>query len=738
MSIRRHIVLGLLSGFLILACPAVPAGAGPGDPQRTSEGMGQEGDELTALARFHFDRGELAAAKAAYQRLLERGRREQVNKDILAALRGLADVAVNQRDGPAVRKYGGELATLAQQLARFEPAAVGNLYLGDEAASRNDYETARGHYGKAFHMFIKAVTSGQAKNMLLVPELHFKRGMVERRLGEVENAVDSLQTALSSARKFGDHNTIARSLAELSQIDEVRGDLKAADEKLQEALKSTDTKAAQRHAAFLLSRLIDIAEKRSDPAAVEAWRARLIGVYQRQGNANGEARERLLAAKAAVDKGDLFSAAYHMVEGVRPASSLGEEGIFFEGLIDLARKSRAQGELANAKDILKAILELQQYGRFAVYAHGLLSEVAKDYGDTEGRLLHLEAVTFLAKDPEYHEQLTSAHIQIATLASDLKDWPKAKHHYRQAIALMEARGDKADLWTLHRLMGAIGWQEGDMALVRHHAEKELSLLQIGGQPEELARTADLLSRLALQRGDVAQSEAYIRMRINASSNFADHQLEMLVDLTIAGLARELGKLQLAKQRYARAVTGLRGIGNTETLALALAELALIAEIEADQGTAVRYHKETLAVASKAGEDQLVANAAKRLGSISLERGQVDEADRYLSQARDLYHRLGLKENLARTLTELAWSATLQGESARLTALAGDLMAVATELNDQAKLAVTHETLGLMFSEVREVAVACRHWQKAVSLHHAKGASTEAKVNQERMAAAGCQ
>jgi tetratricopeptide (TPR) repeat protein len=179
--------------------------------------IGLKADDPTAilaLAHLHQDRGDLAPARARYEQALPL---QTVGADKQATLRTLMDLALDQKDWDAAKKFH-------QQLVKLDP---NNLFvkgeLGKELANRSEWTRAEAE-------FKDVVTAAAGDNRALAPAL-LDLGRAQAKAHENQDALATLKKALGAAPGEG---------AMRAQIYEVVTEIYRADQQLPALIKQLE------------------------------------------------------------------------------------------------------------------------------------------------------------------------------------------------------------------------------------------------------------------------------------------------------------------------------------------------------------------------------------------------------------------------------------------------------------------------------------------------------------------
>lgn len=232
---------------------------------------------------------------------------------------------------------------------------------------------------------------------------------------------------------------------------------------------------------------------------------------------------------------------------------------------------------------------------------------------------------------------------IADVYRELDDPDEAIRHYREALAVFRAQGNRVEAGHVLESLSELSVDRGDAAQARQWLLEALQTYrQAGNRAYELRVYAGLM-RSALARADVAQARQW---RLAAFAIAAEHRLTLpaSLQLQIARSERLEGRAAAAAARLHEAIAALPE-GAVERIAL-LQELSLAEEAAGDRSAAIatlrRSHDEER-VLSRAQQD-------RQLGWLRT-RFETAERDRTIA-ALEAENRLRRVELRQRTL--LLW------------------------------------------------------------------------------------
>jgi Nif-specific regulatory protein len=220
------------------------------------------------------------------------------------------------------------------------------------------------------------------------------------------------------------------------------------------------------------------------------------------------------------------------------------------------------------------------------------------------------------------EQLSKvASMNLGNTLWKLGEWEPALQYFRRNLALSESEGDLWDLVTAYNNVGVVEYGRGDFHAAAEYFEKSV--------------------------------------RIDEKIGAVDH--EALARENLADALEMLGRWNEALEQYQRCVT-LEGFDETRASRLSVyVPLARLTKKRGDIGRAMEYAQKAMAAGERARDEDLIAEAAYVLASIEDERGNAEEAEKYLTRAMRIFEANHTLHGLARAHTAAACLVLGKGE-----------------------------------------------------------------------------
>jgi tetratricopeptide (TPR) repeat protein len=264
-------------------------------------------------------------------------------------------------------------------------------------------------------------------------------------------------------------------------------------------------------------------------------------------------------------------------------------------------------------------------------------------------------------------------LQALRLAGIDDQWRLAQPIVRTLKELYEA-SDRLDEWhTLRtRLLDQVG---RELPPTAGRDQAGLWLFLLGSE-----------ANAAQASGELDRAEGLHRDILQYLLHHPDSQTEPLVGVSchqLGLIAEERGQLDLAEQRYRKALDIFQQLGLERSAADEYYQLGNIAQQRRQLDLAEPYYRQALQVYERRGLQRYAASTCQQLGRIAEERQQFEQAEQCYRQALDTFERLGERLGLYNVLLQLGALQRRQDHTAEAVGWYGRALNVALALGGDA-------------------------------------------------------
>ncbi|MFN7971922.1 MAG: tetratricopeptide repeat protein [Acidobacteriota bacterium] len=363
---------------------------------------------------------------------------------------------------------------------------------------------------------------------------------------------------------------------------------------------------------------------------------------------------RIALGKTALSRRGVMDAAREELEtAVKEARALGEPRLHAAALYALAVVTR-DGSAAAARDLFAASLDVARghgHREEEIEALTALGTLSSEQGRFDDALAFLEEAVVIARAAGLGRAEGVALANRANTLVSLRRDADAEETFDRAIARFGETGDVRARAVLLGNLANLRRLQGRATQARALTEQALALgREIGDRRFE----GSMLAFLAYQQSetDVEGALGAYRDAVAISRDVGDRRMEAMEIGNMAGLLSQSGRVDEARDFFARAVALHVGLGSRHHAAGFYADWAAMELLSReDQSIAEGLLEKAEALARELGDALEICKASCVRGHLALACGLDASGD--LAASREIAHRIGADVELARRIEVLA-------------------------------------------------------------------------------------
>ena len=296
---------------------------------------------------------------------------------------------------------------------------------------------------------------------------------------------------------------------------------------------------------------------------------------------------------------------------------------------------------------------------------------------------------------------------------NLEDHKTARKYFKQSAGIKT--GEDTRTGYNYTLFANIYWEEADMDSARVYFNRALPLIKIEENYEIWNYSYGCWGLFLAEMQQLPEARKVLEevYSVAVQRHARTNQAEALVDLAqIENLADEYQK---SKAYLLQANPFLPGPGYSY---LRLVYYYQIGYVEYNMGnyfTAITHLREVLSTKEVEQYDDIKANINALVGKIYVKRGEFDLALKSYLEAVKIMERLGMRRELGRTYSDIAWLYFKQYNDPETAAFANKSRELCAEIRDDIGLSHAHSVLGSLYTAQGKYEAALQQHQKSLAI-----------------------
>ena len=262
---------------------------------------------------------------------------------------------------------------------------------------------------------------------------------------------------------------------------------------------------------------------------------------------------------------------------------------------------------------------------------------------------------FLQQSPVFTEQDNQAQaiLAMAQINYQLGNWNEAENLARQALQIVEAKGDRAGLAMVWGQLGSIERNRGNWDEAERLYRQSLELRTELGDRSGMASSWGVLGDIERKRGNWDEAERLFRQSLELQTELGDRSGMATSWGVLGDIERNRGNWDEAERLYRQCLEIETELGDRSGMASCWGVLGDIERKRGNWDEAEQLFKQKLEMGQELGDTLGTAGAVAYLGENELSRGDLEKAEQFLSDALQTMEKLGSTDLIARLNFDLA-------------------------------------------------------------------------------------
>ena len=196
------------------------------------------------------------------------------------------------------------------------------------------------------------------------------------------------------------------------------------------------------------------------------------------------------------------------------------------------------------------------------------------------------------------------------------DYPAARAHYENSLAIWREREDQRGIATALNGLGNVDAEEGNLASARARREESLTIRRELGDRLGIASALNNLGNVVADMNDYPAARALHEEGLAISREMGDRWSVAISLNNLGDFACEEGDYPAARARYEESLTIRRDLGDRRGIASAMNGLGNVLAHEGDYAAARALFDESLTIRSELGDRRGIAYSLEALAMVA--------------------------------------------------------------------------------------------------------------------------
>jgi putative nucleotidyltransferase with HDIG domain len=292
-------------------------------------------------------------------------------------------------------------------------------------------------------------------------------------------------------------------------------------------------------------------------------------------------------------------------------------------------------------------------------------------------------------------------LEEAEILDQRGEWEDAEGLYRKILVGAEKWGDRSLHGHVLRKIGEIRRKQGDSVAALRLFHSSLKLFGDRTDKEELSHLYNNIGLVFFNRGKWRQVKRYFGRSLLIARRMGDKRLEGQIFNNLGILYHILGHNSKAVRCFEKAFHSYRFIHYDRGTAQTYNNLGMLARDRGDWDSARDNYEESLELANKLKEYNLIGITSLNLSLALIHLGEVEEAERYCNQAHGIFQRLDDKLGVAESYLHHGIIQRCRGKFSDAERFFKKSIRINRGIKNDLGLAESHRELALLYQDQRK-------------------------------------
>lgn len=289
--------------------------------------------------------------------------------------------------------------------------------------------------------------------------------------------------------------------------------------------------------------------------------------------------------------------------------------------------------------------------------------------------------------------ISTAIINLGTLAFSQGDFEKAKKFFEESIAIKRELGDKIGIAGSMNNLGGLAFSQGEYKHAKKFYMESLAIRKEIGDKQGIAASLNNLGGLELYQGNYKKAKKFFEESLVIKREFKDKKGIATLLGNLGTVAKTQGDYVQTRKIYEESLSVFREIGDKKGIADFLNNLGDLAGIQRDYVKAKKFYEESLPVFREIGDKQGIASSLSNLGNMVNLVGDYEQAKKFIKESLAIFMEIGDKYGVASSISNLGRAALSQREYELAKKYLKECLDIQLEIGDKKGIADTLNYMG---------------------------------------------
>jgi tetratricopeptide (TPR) repeat protein len=484
----------------------------------------------------------------------------------------------------------------------------------------------------------------------------WRAASVFERLGQPEQAYQSITLAEATARETENQELLSRVYHQRATLLETRGDLDGAMRLYEQSLAIQESLGDVRGKSATLHQMAGVLVTRGDLDGAMRLYEQSLAIKERLGDVRGTSATLHAMAGVLETRGDLDGAMRLYEQSLAIKERLGDVRGTSATLHAMAGVLETRGDLDGAMRLYEQSLAIKERLGDVRGTSATLHQMAGvlvTRGDLDGAM-RLYEQSLAIKESLGDVRGTSATLHaMAGVLETRGDLDGAMRLYEQSLAIKERLGDvRGKSATLHQMAGVLETR-GDLDGAMRRYEQSLAIQERLGDVRGTSATLHEMANVLVTRGDLDGAMRRYEQSLASDESLGDVRGTSATLHQMAGVLVTRGDLDGAMRRYEQSLAIQESLGDVRGKSATLHQMAGVLVTRGDLDGAMRLYEQSLAIKERLGDVRGKSATLHAMAGVLVTRGDLDGAMRRYEQSLALWESLGDVRGKSATLVMMA-------------------------------------------------------------------------------------